>query len=93
MIDPVNVHAYFPELSYFELLPYQARLEMASIYPGSDSKSDMDGQRNQLRFVEGRLQAVGFTCEFSNSSYLGSSKGLSRSRKSLWRKVLYFMTK
>jgi hypothetical protein len=101
MIDPSSVHAYFPELCYFELLPCHAHLKVASMYADSDNKSDLDvgdvgGQlqrRNQLRFVEGRLQAVGFLCEFSNSSHLGSSKGLSRSRQTLWGKVLYFMTK
>ena len=95
MIDPSSVRAYFPELSYFELVPYDARRKSAS---WADTRCNVgevahQQQRNQLRFVEGRLQAVGFICELSHVSCLGTNKGLSRSRKSLWRKVLYFMTK
>jgi hypothetical protein len=94
MIDPSSVRAYFPELCSFELVSYDARRKSAS---GADTRCDVDEvahqQRNQLRFVEGRLQAVGFICELSHVSCLGTNKGLSRSRKSLWRKVLYFMTK
>ncbi len=93
MIDPSSIHAYFPELSCFELVSYDARRK-------SDSEADCAlyeeaqvHQRNQLRFVEGRLQAVGFIGELSHAPRLGSSKGLSRSRKSLWKKVLYFLTK
>jgi hypothetical protein len=94
------VRAYFPELVFSESYADEARLTTMNDEPVSccpDLSSDItnhicSNSRCPLRFVEGRLQVVGFLGNH-DAQTRGKPMKTFRTRRSLWREVMYFVTK
>ena len=94
--ENAEIYAYFPELMHLESYAHEACTRNFSMPLSNKSESQLPNPitpnaKYQLRCVDGRLQVVGFSraCDVQKRR---AAKNF-RSRSSIWREVMYYVTK